>query len=202
MAFPQGIDFRSTAGFVVDPTGCDKEIGSAANYFHTTVQGNNVGWTIFGTGNTRDRLAGNDPRIAGMAFNNAIATCTYRIDLPSAGSYDIRIALGDGSYSRACKCELFDNTTSLGVLASGTTGAANSFFDATGVVRTAAAWPGSNVAVTKVFATTTCLFVFGTGAATDSFVAHVNVAASGGGGPTAPFPPWPDKQNTMTQLRM
>jgi hypothetical protein len=44
MAYDQGIDFRATAGFVTDPSGCDKEIATTANYPRTSAQGNTVGW--------------------------------------------------------------------------------------------------------------------------------------------------------------
>ena len=57
MAFPQGIDFRATSGYVTDPTNCTYEIGNAfsATYPRTTAQGNTVGW-IFPRCGTRKNL--------------------------------------------------------------------------------------------------------------------------------------------------
>lgn len=181
MAFPQGIDIRATAAFVTDPTNCTSEIGTTANYPRTTPQGNTVGYTTATAINTRDRNSGNDARIAGMVFDGGSAIIVYEIDLPATGSYDIFIAVGDASYARSNqKLEVFDNTTSLGVLFTGaSTGAANSFLDATGVARTAANWPSLNAKVTKTFSTTKAVFKFGDGT-NMTFAAHIFMQASGG----------------------
>lgn len=168
MAFPQGINFRATAGFVTDGANEDywiTEVGfGGSSYPVTTAQGNNVG--IEGDGansshGSRNRNAGNDRRLAGMGFGGAGgggSAYSFRFDLPAAGDYNIRVAAGDANYAGDVGIELFDTTSSLGTLVSGSTSAANRFKDATNTEYTAANWPGSNTAVLRTFSTTICRF--------------------------------------------
>src|SRR4051812_2578381 len=111
MAFPQGIDFRSSAGFVTDPTNYDYEISDGGNYPRTSVQGNTVGYESPTAGNeqTRNRNAGNDARIAGFAYSSNLSTVTlYRIDAP-VGDYNIGFGSGDASYALAASTyDLYD----------------------------------------------------------------------------------------------
>jgi hypothetical protein len=116
-----------------------------------------------------------------MEFDTGVTgTTIYAIDLPAAGAYTLFLAVGDPSYARSNqKVELFDDTTSLGVLFTGaSTGAANSFLDAAGNVWTAAAWPASNVGVTKTFSTTKLRLKLGDGA-NSTFLVSVFVQSSG-----------------------
>lgn len=187
MALPQGINFRSTLGYVTDGANEFAEYSTGGNYPTTSAQGNNVGWEAgSGTVAIRNRNSGNDRRLAGCNFNTT--TSDYRIDLPSTGDKVIRVAFGDANYSRSNqKCEIFDTSSSLGTLFSAaSTGAANSFLDAGGTARTAAAWPGSNTSATKTFTTTICRFRVGDGS-NDWYVAHVYVedGAAAAGQPTA-----------------
>jgi len=162
MAFPQGVNFRSTSGYVTDPANHTYQVALTPDYPTTSPQGNNIGWTAFPTAGTRDRNSGNDARLAGENFDSA---GVYRIDLPAPGSYTVFLACGDATYAQSNqKIELFDDVTSLGVLFTGAaTGAANSFLDATGVARTAANWPSQNVGVTNVYASTKCIVKIGDG---------------------------------------
>lgn len=165
MALPQGINIRQTSGYVTDGANERGETSTGNNYPTTSAEGNNVGWES-GTDSvaTRNRKATNDRRLAGLGFNGG-ATVDYRIDLPSSGSHTVRVACGDPDYSRSNqKCEVFDTSSSLGALFSAaSTGAANSFLDAGGNVRTAAAWPGSNTGASLTFSTTICRFRWGDG---------------------------------------
>lgn len=187
MAYPQGIDFRATSGYVTDPATCDYEIGTTANYPRTTpVQGNVVGWEVVGASFlTRDRNTGT-PKLAGLAgsFNSNAETSTYRMDLPSTGSYDIRLALGDHDNQVANQFwEIFDNVTSLGVICNNAdTGAADHWIDATGVVRTSSAdWVTNNAALTKTFASTIFRIKSFSGLGSGfSEIGHVFVQSSGG----------------------
>lgn len=179
MAYPQGINFRDTLGYVTD--GANESMATANNfgpaYPVTTTQGNTVGWEG-ALGNTRDRTTSNDRRLAGIHFTAAIQT-DFRFDLPAAGSYNIRLAAGDAGGVNSTDWTLIDGTTSLGQLCSGNNGAANSFRDATNAVYTAAAWPGSNTAVAKTFATTICRFRSSAAAGNDA-IAHAYVEAASG----------------------
>lgn len=185
MAFPQGIDFRRTAGYVTDPANCDAELktdGGSADYPWTTAQGNNVGWeTTSSSYLGRDRNSGIDARLAGVNAN-ADVVADFRIDLPSSGNYNIGLGAGDANYANNVAWDLYDTTSSLGSLSTGTTSAANKFKDATNTEYSAAAWPGSQTLVTKTFATTICRLKAG---GANQVVAHfyVEAAAATGGGP-------------------
>lgn len=179
MAYPQGINFRSTAGYVTDTSPDDKELGGSATYPHTTAQGNNVGWEDDIGANERDRNSALDARLAGVHFtNNSASVKRYRFDLSSTGAWDVRIAAGDASYVQGpIKIEVMDTTTSLGVLCNASTSTSARWLDATAVERTAAAWVSSNAAATVTFATTICRFHLGVGSGSgSSTIAHIDVA--------------------------
>src|SRR3989304_1265269 len=172
MALPQGINFRATAGYVTDPTGTTYQTATTANYPFTTPQGNNVGWEAALVGGTRDRSTTVNARLAGINYTAASATAKkYRFDLPAAGSYNVRVAMGDAGSSNGAYCQLFDNVTLLSTLVTDHTGtgAAGNFYDATDTLLTAAAWPGSNTAYAATFAST---------------IARFSIAPAAGGGAT------------------
>lgn len=183
MAFPQGIDLRSTAGFVTDTGSNYAELttGNPTNNYPTTsVQGNTVGF-VSSVVDARDRQAGNDPRIAGTSFPNG-GSWSYRIDLPAIGSYDIFAGLGDGNYSATVNLIVLDNGGAVYTLGNTTTGAGNSFADISGAVSVAASWPSvgaepSGNKVTKAFASTIAQFTTTGGA-----VCHLFIQAASGGG--------------------
>lgn len=181
MALPQGLNFRQTAGYVTDGSNEDYEIyattgGLGAGYPRTTPQGNTVGWENVSTdsGYTRNRNSGNDRRIAGRSGPN-LTICAYRIDLPSAGSYSLRLAVGDGAYTSAVAFEVRD-TSSVLMSTTGSTSAGNTFKDATNTQYSAANWPASNTAATLSFSTT----IFRLAPTTaGSAVAHIYIASAG-----------------------
>lgn len=184
MSFPQGINFRATGGFVTDASGDAYEIGTTANYPRTSPQGNTVGWEDAITG-TRDRAA-QDAKLSGVHFltSSAGVTARFRLDLPAAGSYDFRLAVGDQAGQAFGKVELFDNTTSLGILvnkAGAPTATGNNFFDAAGAEHSYASWLTSNAAVSKTFASTICRFKLGAGVGVNETIAHIRVAVTGAG---------------------
>jgi hypothetical protein len=157
MALPQGLNFRLTNAFVTDTVPATSEIGTAVNYPRTTPQGNTVGWETVTVLQTRNRQAGNDARLAGISFPNfATEIVTYRVDLPSGGRYTIRWASGDANYTADVAVSLYDTTTLLTALSSGTTTAAQRFKDATNAEWTNVTWPTSNVPITQTFTTTIC----------------------------------------------
>src|ERR1700675_4349973 len=164
MSFTQGLDFRAAAGFVTDPTNCDKEIATTANYPRTSAQGNTVGWEDAPTG-VVDRVAytGTQAKMAGLVFFNSVGANgnQYRIDLPATGSYKFRVAAGDASNPFGVEVDLYDTTTSLGSLVGNhTTSGADQFYDATDVQRTSHTdWDTNNALSTaKTFSTTICRF--------------------------------------------
>ncbi len=184
MTFNQGIDFRQSSGYVTDPANCYGEISTTANYPTTPTAGSStgVGWETSGVV-TRDRDSADDPRLAGVhAYPNG-STGTYRIDLPAAGTYVITLAIGDaGTNWSGETVELFDGATSLGKIVNAATINDQNFYDASGNEWSAAAWPGSNVTISKVFATTILrLTLTNTVAGNYTTLAHVFVTGSGGG---------------------
>jgi hypothetical protein len=189
----QGIDFRATATssgavpptFAGDPAGYDYDLATAAyNYPRVTAQGNTVGFqnAVLNVDGTRDRDNTIDPRLAGMIYNAEASPAIYTIDLPAPGDYSISLALGDASNAQAGpqRLEIFDTATSL-LLLSGIGTGAGQFCDAAGNLWSAAAWPSSNVAVTKTFATTKFVMnIGGSSAATPIATLFVQSLAAGG----------------------
>src|SRR3990172_2505210 len=187
MALPQGINFRATAGYVTDPTGTTYQTATTANYPFTTPQGNNVGWEAALVGGTRDRSTTVNARLAGINYTAASATAKkYRFDLPAAGSYNVRVAMGDAGSSNGAYCQLFDNVTLLSTLVTDhtNTGAAGNFYDATDTLLTAATWPGSNTAYAATFASTIARFSIAPAAGGNYAVAHLYIESAAGGGAT------------------
>lgn len=172
MSLPQGVNFRATAGFVTDGASTTYDIGTAVNYPTVSPQGNNIGWESISGGNgapqvvVRDRNSGIDARLAGTSstffFGDVL---TYRIDLPTAGPKNVRIAAGDANYIQVPKVDLFDRTVGLGNLCNKTTSGAAKWCDATNVERTSAAdWVANNVAKLVNFTTTILRFQLTTAA--------------------------------------
>jgi hypothetical protein len=195
MAFAQGCDFRASLAYVTD--------GATDHFFNgftgspypiTTAQGNTAGWESV-TGSTissANRSTTVDHRLAGIVYapNDGSSSGTFRIDLPAPGSYNIRMACGDASNEQRCSLELFDDTTSLGVLLDrADTVAAGRFWDATGVLRTSAAnWVANNAPLTVTFASSICRFKLG-GLATSLVnpIAYFYIESAGGGAQTIPL---------------
>lgn len=192
MAFPQGIAFRSTTGYVTDssPDDCESSTSNTANanvssssYPRTTAQGNTVGWEL-GANQliTRNRSVAAG-RMAGKHQGN---DASFRCDLPSAGNYDIRLATGDAIYVAVVRVELFDTSSSLGTLSTGTTSAGGRFKDATDVERTSYSdWNTNNASVSKTFSTTICRFRVGVAGVSDGALSFLRVDAAGGDGSAA-----------------
>lgn len=180
--FPLGIDFRNSkagpAGFVGDPSGYVYEISHfVADY--TSAQG--WGYESAPSACTPiDRTGTVDPRLAGSIKVPNSGTQSFRIDLPAAGTYLINLGAGDASFAFVQSIAIQDNTTTIATVCSAQATAAGSFVDATGVNRTAAAWPGSNAALSLTFSSTIMRLVFGGAGTSDTTFATVLVSQSGG----------------------
>ncbi len=153
----KGINFRATAGYVTDPATDTYSLGEA---YPTTRGGVTFGWATNKTAQSRDRSAGL-VRLGGIVFHtNGASTTTFRVDLPSAGTYRIRLAAGDTAAAQAQRILIKDNTTTLATLAASTP--ANQWMDATGVVRTSYSdWTSNNASVDLTFSTTTLILECG-----------------------------------------
>ena len=188
MAFPQGINFRGTAGYVSDGTNEDHEICDGANGFisspdypWTTAQGNTVGWesmssAVFGN----DRNSTPDRRLCGINYVSPNNTATFRVDNPPT-SANIRLASGDYLYQNNVNVDLYDGTTSLGTLCDGYMSSWQKFFDATNTELDVAVWPGSNTAVKKIFGSSILRFKMNQSLASGYFViAHFYIETAPG----------------------
>jgi len=192
MPFDLGFNFRSTAGYVTDPAYGVPVLGESYPHTYTNANGDsiNAGWTDVTNFVVANRSATNDPRIAGVNFQNTQdATDTFQVDLasgsnPGAGAYTIDIAWGDHSVFMRGSYILYDNTTSL--ISSGTQALNNGqYIDATGALVTATTtWTGATAS--KTFATTTAKLT-STGAHLGGYsgfpvLAHFRLTLQAGGG--------------------
>lgn len=190
MATVQEINFRNTTAFASGDSADAFVQNTAAgsnNYPTTTSQGVRVGWSTALSIEHRNVTSTLDIRLVGLATSNTgTGIGKYRInlaDLGGAGTYRIRLAMGDDDNARANqKCEIYDDATSKGVVIA--TGSSNHFWrDATDAEYNNANWPGSNTAIDITFASTIAEFWFGDG--TNNWaVSHIRIefisgAASG-----------------------
>lgn len=110
--FVKGFDFRATAAYVTDPKHCTYVLNDV---YPTTRGGVTFGWNTAGTGTTNlDRTTAN-AKYAGVncQLNNGTQR-TFRIDVPAAGRYQLRMIIGDASFAqRQIYCQVKDGSTVL-----------------------------------------------------------------------------------------
>ena len=141
----QGFDFRNTAAFVTDPPG-DTYVLPTMKY-PTTANGVTFGWVKTSLVQGRDRNAKLDPRLSGVNFATNGSPATLYVDLPSPGTYNLSLALGDAGYQACwvqCQIQFLDGNTVVATVTKGSTNLGY-FYDMAGNNWSAAAWPGSNV---------------------------------------------------------
>jgi len=150
--FKIGLNFRATAGYVTDGT---NETYVVSDMYPVTRGGVTFGWN--GAINTRDRASAQG-KLGGCHYvANNTSGRRFRLDLPSAGNYRIRIASGDPGSNNYSGGTIKDNATTLIAVSAGVAGSfgTNQFRDASDVTRTSAAlWVANNVAVDVTFAST------------------------------------------------
>ncbi len=177
-AWQQGFDFRNTASYVTDPAGDTYVLSTTA--YPTKGSGVTYGWVKTSLVNARDRNAQLDPRLAGINYANNGSPATFYMDLPSAGSYSLALALGDAGYQACwvqCQVQFLDGTTVLATLAVGST-QLGYFYDAGGKNWSASAWPTSNLSQQVTLAGTRLTVVVGTNKTTgdDTPIAFLGIA--------------------------
>jgi hypothetical protein len=181
-----GFDFRATSGFVTDPNYAAPVIIEAFPNTYTNGLSNTIsaGWTNNSFNGDADRNSGNDARLAGINYvnNGSSNMSTFRVTLPSTGTWTIVLAAGDTSGAQIQCVQLFDNVTSIASYQSVNT-AGNSFMDANGTVWTEANWVTSNTTLTYTFASTTFNVTCGTASAVSSAtcLAHLRVTLAPSG---------------------
>lgn len=182
MAWTKGFDFRATAIYVTDPADCTYVLD--ADTYPTTRNSVTFGWETSPLG-SRNRNNAIDARLAGVQQVDGATTKTFRVDLPGAADYDVRLAAGDASFTNHAHWEIKDGSTSRASRSEqDVTG--GQFSDATGTIRTSAAdWVSNNVKSTLTFAGTVFNFLLnpdGLWVVNSDVIAHLwldQVAAAG-----------------------
>lgn len=210
--FTASLNFRGTSGYVTDGSGQTPVL--PGDSFPTTRNGITFGFVIVSNSTTGDasavvspvdRNSSVDPRFAGIVYAapGGASNVAFAIQVPSAGDYDIRLAIGDSGFDQSGQQEYVEllngedqvgGTTgsSLGIILNAVTGPTqNKYYDATGVLRTSESdWISNNIKVTKTVSaymgTTTLVIWLGKDALSSyTILAHVEVSDATGGGPTA-----------------
>jgi hypothetical protein len=184
-SYKAGINFRSTAAYVTDPTNTgimpsDEDGNDLPGPQTVTLAGTGdtiaVGWAASGGtpsgqqtgGGTRDRDNTVDARVAGIHFVSANTIKDLVITLPSTGDYLIWLGIGDfATNNTAGEYEILDSTTSRLAFAQATA-ASGAIYDATDATPVPAGWAVSNDggtgrALRINFTTTTMRLRLGTG---------------------------------------
>src|SRR5271165_5260666 len=177
-SFQQGFDFRNTANFVTDPPGSTYVLPTTA--YPTTVNGVTFGWAKTSLVQARDRNAKLDPRLAGINYATNGSPATFYVDLPSPGTYNVSLALGDAGNQQCwvqCQVQFLDGSMVLATVTGGFI-AAQYFYDAEGNKWSAAAWPTGNLSQQVTLTGTRLTVVIGTNKASGDVtpIAYLGVA--------------------------
>ncbi len=165
----QGFDFRNTAGYVSDPAGDNGVLATTA--YPTSGNGATYGWVRTALVQGRDRTTQEDPRLAGINFATNGSPATFYVDLPSPGTYNISVALGDAGYEECwsqCQVQFLDGTTVVATITKGQTNQ-NYFYDPRGNNWAGAVWPTSNLTQQVTLTGTRLTVVVGTSHATGDY---------------------------------
>lgn len=183
MALPWGFDFCASNTYVTHGANAAGIQGD----FTTPTSYNGQGLCSWGVAaGTGDRDTSVDAagghRLASINHTGGGGTRVFTVVLPSSGTYDISLALGDFVLGwPKLKATFNDNST---WVVSGNSGAANQYIDANNSVLTAANWiaAGAGVPKTLTFGSTSfTLTLTSTDGSDFGVISHLNIAASGGG---------------------
>jgi hypothetical protein len=195
VAFPLGINFRGTLGFVTDPTNYVADLHNGTAFgtdYPRTVNGNTFGWeTVTPEINGTDRSNAVDARLAGINYVNNTHSAVFRIDLPASGTYNIQGAFGDATSAQSTSTiQLQDGSTVFATPVNNQSVGAGQFYAANGTLETSAAnWATNNPAtgsgadeISRAFTST--IFrttIAGTGGSAVVASLYIKSAAGGGG---------------------
>jgi hypothetical protein len=177
-----GFDFRNTMAFIGDPSGSTYVLPTTA--YPTKGNGFTYGWAKTSLVQGRDRSTSVDPRLAGINFASNGSPATFYVDLPSSGTYNLSLALGDANWGECwvqCEVQFLDGSTVLADVSEGLTNRGY-FYDATGKNWSAAEWPSSSLSQRVTLTGTRLTMVVGTDKATGDFttVAFLGVTQTTG----------------------
>lgn len=178
------VNFYNTPGYRTDH-GANAVVvtGSSASYPYSSGLGYNIGWdSPSGSFTYHNRTTGGDPRLGGCVYLPSWTNNKFRIELPSAATYDVAAAFGDNSAGYNVHFQFLDNTTQFGsTIGPGYTGGAARFKDATNVERTSASdWVSNNALLTRAFSSTS-FFCSRPVSGDLAVLAHVALYSTGGG---------------------
>jgi hypothetical protein len=153
--FDFGVNFRAAATGVTDGA---NETYSVGDIYPTQRTVGNLAVTFgwLSAVDSRTRNTSGDRRLAGFNFVNGQAT--FRVDLPSAGTYDLRMALGEKDNSQHAAIQVLDDTIVVLTIPDKEVHSSH-YVDATGVDRTLNDWPNKNAAKTGLIFKSTKLIV-------------------------------------------
>ena len=149
-----GFNFRDTAIYVTDGADEIYVLGETSSTVRATANGNSATFHWSSGLETRNRNAGGDARLAGVNFAWSNGTRVLYVTLPQAGTYIVRLAMGDNDTDFGGSVLYINDGATNKLTIEDTVILADHYNDASGVDRTRAAWPGSNVAVELTFAST------------------------------------------------
>lgn len=187
-AWTEGFNFRDTSAYCTDPADTQGAYSPDNNggTSNDTIYATTAGGVTFGFSSTpdvdnrRDRDSGVDCRLAANnGHTNGDATpLRFRVDLPSTGTYRIRLAIGNTSgTSDDPIVKILDNVTVKNTISFSGTMSSGHFLDAGGNDRTSAAdWVSNNASIDVTFASTTFwLEIGGTSSTGYTNIAHLNI---------------------------
>lgn len=153
MAVLIGLNFRANSGFV--PDGLNETHVLDTDAYPVTRGGVTFGWTSgLPGGNSRDRDASVDRRVAGIHFaSNSASSEVFRLDLDNATTHRVRVAAGDTGFNNVQDVELGDDTSFTTMIDNLAT-AADVYVEADGTATALAVWPDASKVIEKVFTTT------------------------------------------------
>jgi hypothetical protein len=168
-SFYKGFNFRATSGYVTDDSG-DTYVLDTDTY-PVSRNGITFGWTVAPT-SSRDRSTTQGVKLAGINYGNNNGT--FQVDLPTSGSYVIRLALGDaGSNQVSMALTLKDNSTTILSLSGITTDFAQ-YADTCGRLYYYTTWPSANYPLRCSFASSTFIAQLGA-ASSNTTIAHIAI---------------------------
>ena len=180
----QGFNFRATASFVSDPPDTTHVLATTA--YPTTVGGVTFGWKSTAVVMSRDRSKSIDPRLAGINYVSNGKPGTFYIALPSPGSYNLSLAMGDNAYTQCatlCQVQFLDGSTVIGTVSGNPRG--GYFEDATGQSWSASNWATNNLLLPVIVAGKQLTVVVGTASNSGDVtpIAFLGISQSSGGSP-------------------
>lgn len=171
------INFRASSGYVTDGTDETYCLG-AADIYPVTRGGLTFGWDSTANLIQADRSTA-DRRFAGVNGCSNTNTRTLRVDLPSTGTWLVRLAAGDPTGGSFPYIRLQDNVTTFATSNFGELGSGQYADAAGGAFGTAAGWLAGNTAISRNFASSILRVLVGGANPSSSLLTHLSIESAG-----------------------